>query len=284
MTTARPIPLLWPFILGFFLLVFVLCIVAFGDDPSPLQFTIYRIVIAIAGAGFAVALTGTLEVQFPILGNGYIRATAALGVLVILYFFSPATLAVDGGAVETKRLTDSYYYENSEVVAARKLLGANWELEKYGEILAEKGKKPNQENLESVRKMIRKFFEGEGRASAFTTVTSFHDRIFDCVNKGSCDTNISCREFFKEIEGFRNLFCDRIIEVSDRFSLDLWDRYRDFSENTCKDEFLAFYVQYDNVADLSEVCLPIQCWARNTKPPYPCQIRQQLVGGVMAPN
>ena len=284
MTASRSVSLFWPFLAGFLLLVLVLGIVAFGDEPGPLQFTVYRIIIAIAGAGFAVALTGTLSVHLPILGKGYIKAAQALGVFVILYFFSPASLAVDGGAVEAKRLIDGYYFEDDVTVKARETLGANWELEEQGSELAGLARQPSQEHLEESRDMIRASFEIDGMASAFTTVTTFHKRIFDCLDDGSCERDITCRELFEEIEGFRNLFCDRIIEISDTFKEELWSRYRNFSEKTCKREFLAYYVRYDNVADLKNVCLPVQCWARNTEPPYPCQLRQQLVGGVLAPS
>jgi len=40
-TIVRPISLLWPFIVGSLFLLLVLGIVAFGDDPSPMQYTIY---------------------------------------------------------------------------------------------------------------------------------------------------------------------------------------------------------------------------------------------------
>ena len=284
MLTPKPVSLLWPFLLGFLLLVMVLGIVAFGDNPSPLQFTVYRIIVAIAGAGFAVVLTGTLHVRFPILGKGYIKAAQAFGVFVILYFFSPASLAVDGGAVEAKRLIDGYYSQDEEIVKARDALGANWELEKDGSKQASDANQTNQEKLEKWRDRMRDSFKQEGMAEAFSKVTAYHSRVFDCADNGSCDHSITCRELFREIEGFRNLFCDRLIELSDAFKEQLWGRYRAFSEKTCKNEFLAYYVRYENIADLKNVCLPVQCWARNTEPPYPCQIRRQLVGGVLTPG
>lgn len=61
MPNAKPVPLILPFSVGCLLLLIVLLVVAFGDDPTPLQYTIYRIVIAIGGAAFAVALTGGLK-------------------------------------------------------------------------------------------------------------------------------------------------------------------------------------------------------------------------------
>ena len=217
MSPPRPVSLFWPFLLGFLLLVIVLGIVAFGDEPSSLQFTVYRIIIAIAGAGFAVALTGTLYVRFPILGKGYIRAAQAFGVFIVLYFFSPASLAVDSRTVEAKRLIDSYYSEDDVTVNAREALGANWELEKQGGELASRAEPPSQTSLEESRDMIRAFFQREGMPEAFSTVVDFHSRVFDCVDDGSCERSMTCRELFREIEGFRNLFCDRLIQISAAF-------------------------------------------------------------------
>ena len=284
MPTAKPVPLVLPFAAGFVLLLIVLVVVAFGDDPTPVQYTIYRMVIAIAGAGFAVALTGSLEVRFPLLGSGYVKATAAFAALVILYFFSPASLSVDEAKFEARRLIDDYKHANVAVVDARRTLGANWVLEKDGRTLAENATEPNQAKLEHLRKLLRGWFDEQGKAEAFATMTDFHGRIFDCVGDGTCDRGMSCREFFREVQGFRNLFCDRIIEVTHKFKNRLWERYREFTEQTCKGEFLEYYVVYDKLEDLRDICLPVQCWARNTAPPYPCATRQQIVGGMKIPT
>lgn len=63
----------WPFFVGTGFLLIILAIAFFGDDPTPAQFMIYRIVIALAGAGFAVALSGTLSVNFPLFQRGESR-------------------------------------------------------------------------------------------------------------------------------------------------------------------------------------------------------------------
>ncbi|NOD84030.1 hypothetical protein [Ruegeria sp. HKCCD6119] len=282
------ISLLWPFLVGSVFLLLILGIVAFGEDPSPTQFVIYRIIIALGGAGFAVALTGHLQIQFPIFRRGYIRAAAAFAVFVILFFFTPASLTVDDGEIEAKRLIDQYKFSNQEVVSARKLLGGSWELTTEGlEELAENAEEPTQEKLEAARNYIISSLQKEGAAQAFTTVVASHVEMLNCVEDGTCNKRVTCSGIFPEIEGFRNLFCEQIINAGERLNNNLWERYKDFSHNTCRVDFLNYYVLSKNVGNLEqleEVCLPVQCWATNTEPPYPCQLRQQLLGGQVSPT
>jgi hypothetical protein len=58
--------------------------------PSPFQYTVFRIVLALAAAGVAAMIPGFLEVQV----SKWIRGSGALGVFLVVYFFSPAALAV----------------------------------------------------------------------------------------------------------------------------------------------------------------------------------------------
>ncbi|WP_299877692.1 hypothetical protein [uncultured Sulfitobacter sp.] len=287
-TRPEGISLLWPFIVGSVFLLLILGIVAFGEDPTPTQFVIYRIVIALGGAGFAVALTGHLQVQFPIFRTGYIKAAAAFAVFVILYFFTPASLTVDDGEIEAKRLIDQYKFANQETVSARNLLGASWALTTDGfEELAESASEPTQKKLEAARAYINASIEEDGAADAFTKIVASHVEILNCVADGICNRNVTCSGMFPEIEGFRNLFCEQIIEAGDRLNNGLWERYKSFSHNTCRRDFLSYYVLTKNVGtleNLEKVCLPVQCWATNTAPPYPCQVRQQLLGGQINPT
>jgi hypothetical protein len=55
-------------------------------NPSSFQYTIFRTVLALAGAGTVAVFPGFIEVKF---GN-WLRAGGALAVFVILYFFNPA--------------------------------------------------------------------------------------------------------------------------------------------------------------------------------------------------
>lgn len=280
-----PLDLKWPFIFGSLFLLIVLGIVAFGGDPTPTQYQLYRIIIALGGAGFAVALTGSLEVQFPLLGNGFVKATAAFGVFVVLFFFSPAGLAVDEGKLEANRLIDQYFASpDSEVVTARKLLGDNWSLETGGRDLTENASQPNQKQLEDARDTIRNHFrENAESRNAFSTITTFHVRVFDCIKSQKCDPEPLCSNMFREIEGFKNTFCDRIIEESELLGKSLWSDYKEFSETICKRDFLDHYIDFQDIANLKDSCLPVQCWARNVAPPYPCDVRNQVLGGIMTP-
>jgi hypothetical protein len=59
-------------------------------EPTPFQYTVFRIVLALAAAGVAAFVPGFLEVRCKTI----VRAGGALAVFVIVYFFSPAGLVV----------------------------------------------------------------------------------------------------------------------------------------------------------------------------------------------
>jgi hypothetical protein len=76
------------FLAGMALICILLVIFVFIPDPSSSQLAAFRIFIALAGAAFAAAIPGFIEVQ---LGRRtkYVRAGGALAVLVLLYLFDP---------------------------------------------------------------------------------------------------------------------------------------------------------------------------------------------------
>lgn len=69
----------------------VVALVVINPNPSPAQFNVFRTVIALGGAGFALSLTGFLTLQMEYSEKSYIRAGGTLAVFVLLYLFSPAT-------------------------------------------------------------------------------------------------------------------------------------------------------------------------------------------------
>jgi len=69
-------------------LMVMLAIAIFFPHPAPFQYTVFRIVLALAGAGVGATIPGLLDVNV----SGIVRATGAIAVFVIVYFFSPAQL------------------------------------------------------------------------------------------------------------------------------------------------------------------------------------------------
>lgn len=87
------------FILG------ILALAIFFPEPTPFQYTVFRIVLALASAGVATVIPGLIDVKVGEIAT----ASGAIAVFLIVYFFSPAELAVaetpdekDEAAVITK--------------------------------------------------------------------------------------------------------------------------------------------------------------------------------------
>jgi hypothetical protein len=75
------------FVFGILLLGSLLALTFIFPNPTLMQYTIMRIILALAGAGIATMLTGFIEVI-----SNYVKASGALGVFAVIYFLVPATL------------------------------------------------------------------------------------------------------------------------------------------------------------------------------------------------
>ena len=73
-----------------FLIALFAVAIAF-PQPTPFQYTIFRVILAVAAAGFVSMTPGFLEVN---VGNG-VRAGGAIAVFVVVYFFSPVALVAN---------------------------------------------------------------------------------------------------------------------------------------------------------------------------------------------
>ncbi|UCG58469.1 MAG: hypothetical protein JSU70_02970 [Phycisphaerales bacterium] len=70
-----------------FVIALLVLAIAF-PDPTPFQYTVFRVVLSLAAAGVGAIIPGLLEAK----AATWIRASGALAVFVIVYFYSPAAL------------------------------------------------------------------------------------------------------------------------------------------------------------------------------------------------
>ena len=69
--------------------VVVLLVAAFAvPNPTAFQYTVFRIVLALAAAGVAAMFSGFLNLQI----SNWLKAGGALAVFAIVYFYAPAAL------------------------------------------------------------------------------------------------------------------------------------------------------------------------------------------------
>jgi hypothetical protein len=97
---------------GLFFLVALLVIAFACPNPTDFQYTVFRIILALAAAAFATVIPGILEIVLP----NWVRAGGALSVFVIVYFYSPAQLAV--------RAAKEIHYEPPQSVSQQQLADA----------------------------------------------------------------------------------------------------------------------------------------------------------------
>jgi len=84
----RPWELIAAFSFGLVFLTTVFTTALFKPDPTPYQYTVFRIVLSLAAAGIGAILPGLLEIR-----SKAISASGALGMFLVVYFGAPAALS-----------------------------------------------------------------------------------------------------------------------------------------------------------------------------------------------
>ena len=93
MTESQLTQLILATVFGFVFLSLILAVAIFIPNPTVFQYQVFRITLALAAAGIAAVIPGVLDVRIPNIAT----ATGALGVFVIVYFYSPAQIVVKEG-------------------------------------------------------------------------------------------------------------------------------------------------------------------------------------------
>ncbi len=78
-------------IFGVAFLITILVIALIVPNPTPFQYQVFRIVLAVAVGGFTGTFSGFLEVQI----SGWLKAGGALAAFVIVFFYNPAALVAE---------------------------------------------------------------------------------------------------------------------------------------------------------------------------------------------
>jgi len=78
----------WAFGFGVVFVVVLLVLALAVPTPTPFQYTVFRVILALAAAGIAGMFPGFLTVNVP----GWVRAGGALAIFFLVYFYAPAAL------------------------------------------------------------------------------------------------------------------------------------------------------------------------------------------------
>ena len=74
-------------------------------QPTSFQYTVFRIVLALAAAGIAALIPGLLEVN----AGAWLKASGALAVFAVIYFYSPAGLVANPSDAESLHFQKDLY-------------------------------------------------------------------------------------------------------------------------------------------------------------------------------
>ncbi len=78
------------FIFGILFVVALMVLAIAFPNPTPFQYTVFRVVLALAAAGFGAMIPGVFDVRVGV----WLKAGGTLAIFVIVYFYNPASLIV----------------------------------------------------------------------------------------------------------------------------------------------------------------------------------------------
>ena len=76
------------FLSGGAFLTLLIALALFVPNPTGFQYTVFRVILSLAAAGFAGPIPGFITAKIP----NYVEAGGALAVFVLVYYFNPAAL------------------------------------------------------------------------------------------------------------------------------------------------------------------------------------------------
>lgn len=88
------------FVFGLVFVIALLVLAVAFPNPAPFQYIVFRIVLALAGAGVAAVIPGFLSVRTDALRVA-IRAGGALAVFAVVYLINPAQLVTQPNPVQS---------------------------------------------------------------------------------------------------------------------------------------------------------------------------------------
>lgn len=103
------------FVCSVLFLTLLVAIAIFIPYPSPFQLLVFRVVLALAAAGIAAFLPGTLRIQI----SKWIRAAGALAVFVLVYLVNPVGLVASEVRIRILGFEDRRECERYATLSAR---------------------------------------------------------------------------------------------------------------------------------------------------------------------
>ena len=76
------------YVFGVVFVAALLALAVWIPKPTPFQYTVFRIVLALAAAGVGATIPGFLEARV----GTWVRAGGAMAIFVVVYFYAPAAL------------------------------------------------------------------------------------------------------------------------------------------------------------------------------------------------
>lgn len=101
---------LFTFVFGVIFVVVLLIIAIKFPEPTPFQYTIFRITLALAAAGVATMLTGFIDINI----SNIVKASGALAVFVLVYFYNPAQTVITEKHLNDETMRSSINSHSSE--------------------------------------------------------------------------------------------------------------------------------------------------------------------------
>src|SRR5205807_1504792 len=177
-----------------------LALTVFIPNPTTSQYTVFRIVLALAAAGVAALIPGLLEVEV----SPAVRAGGAIAVFAIAFFFSPAALVTNPPEAQLERLWQ--LHEEGRIAETMLDEKAFWIQKGIGdEVIAQQeclqAKKCNDSKLLAL--VSDRVLSDQSQALRFARISEFYLKVAHQAANGTIPLRRACACFGKEIENWQ---------------------------------------------------------------------------------
>jgi hypothetical protein len=175
------------FVFGIVFVGVLLGIAVLFPNPTPFQYTVFRIVLALASAGIAAMIPGFLHVE---VGTA-VRAGGAIAVFVVVYFFSPVALpAVEENRIlaeEYKRYINRVHKDNREIIStAQNQLDSS---DSRRQLLTQE-----LQQLDNLKTAIDETVSAGEQMGAATHRKAYNDKVQELKNTETKNTEVKKKE------------------------------------------------------------------------------------------
>lgn len=223
------------FSFGVIFVLIILIVAIFLPEPSDFQYTIIRIILALAAAGVAALIPGFIEIEY----KPFVRAGGALAVFAVVYFFSPAALVTSAKAQLSRLVEDRQKGEMFKTIGSERAFWLEFTDRRDNIVRMQnciKIKTCDSSELQAyISEQVKSSGDKGDQMERVSAITDFYVNIARQAKSGTIRVYDACVCFGREIEEWQRSYLVLIRDISavNGVDVDYQKELADFAFGKC---------------------------------------------------